>query len=61
MSQATSVQHADYANIDVREWNMDITKEARKDDQISTKKNDQTHRPDEEEVQKEEKQKVNSD
>ena len=56
MLQTTPVQHADYANTDIREWNMDIIKDARKSYQIGTKKNDQTHRPDEEKVQNEDKQ-----
>ena len=55
MSQTTSVQHTDYANIDTREWNMDIIKGL-----FSTKKNDQAHRPDEEEVQQKDQKKVNA-
>ena len=37
--QIAPIQHGDYANADVREWNMDIIEGTRKNVQIGTKKN----------------------
>ena len=49
------VEHSDHANTDMCEWNLDIVKDTRKNDQDSTTKNASLHRPDEKVVLNEEK------
>ena len=57
MLQIAIVQHGDHANIDVREWNLDIIRSAPKNDQISATEHASTRCPDEEALQSEDKKK----
>ena len=59
MPQITLVQHGDHADIDIREWNMDINKDARKDDQICSTNNSSPHRPNERTIQNEDEERYN--
>ena len=51
MPQIAIVQHGGNANFDICLWNMDTHERARKDDQISAKKDAPPHRPNKEKIQ----------